>query len=108
MALPKKGLRKITIDDNQFVWKVRKKISWEEKHDGQLGIPIQHIDGGQMLIVYVGFSRSYFSENNEFAITPVLIAKSIRKAIDLGWKYKDKGQVFILDCSDLVNDDSEI
>ncbi len=34
MALSKKGFRKIIVDGNEFLWKVRKKVSWEEIHDG--------------------------------------------------------------------------
>lgn len=102
MAIPKNGFRKITIDENQFLWKVRKKISWNEIHNSPLGIPIQHIDGGQLLIIYVGFSRSYFEKNNEFPITPSLIEKCIRKGIESGWEYNEKGKQFELDCSDIL------
>ena len=102
MAIPKKGFRKITVDENQFFWKVRKKISWNELHNSPLGIPIQHIDGGQLLIIYIGFSRSYFTENNEFPITPSLIKKCIRKAIESGWKYNEKGKQYELDCSNIL------
>ncbi len=100
MALPKRGFRKITIDNNQFLWKVRKKISWDEIHNSTLKIPIQHIDGGQLLILCLGFSRSYFENNNEFSITPRLIEKCIKKAISLGWNYhEENGKQFEIDCS---------
>jgi hypothetical protein len=101
MAILKKGFRKITVDENQFLWKVRKKISWNEIHNTPLGIPIQHANGGQLLIITIGFSRSYFEENNEFPITPSLIEKCIRKGIDSGWKYNEIGKQFNLDCSDI-------
>jgi len=101
MAIPKKGFRKITIDGHEFLWKVRKKISWNEIHDAPLGIPIQHINGGQLLIITIGFSRSYFQKNNEFQIKPSLIEKCIRKAIKLGWKYNENGKQFELDCIDI-------
>jgi len=102
MALPKKGFRKIIVDENQFLWKVRKKISWNEIHNEPLGIPIQHIDGGQLLTVYIGYSRSYFDKNNEFPITPALIEKCIRQAINEGWKFKEKGKHLKLDYSDIA------
>ena len=102
MAIPKKGFRKITVDGNQFLWKVRKKISWNERHNSPLGIPIQHISGGSILIVYLNFTRSGYEENNEFPITPSLIEKCIRKAIKAGWEYNEKGKQFEFDCSDMI------
>ncbi len=104
MVIPKKGFRKITIDENQFFWKVRKKISWNEIHNGSLGIPIQHVNGGRLLIVYIGFSRSYFEKNNEFPITPSLIEKCIRKAIEAGWMYNEDGNQFEFDCCDVMKE----
>ena len=56
MGIPSKGFRKIIVDGNEFVWRVRKKISWNEAHNGSLGIPIQYIDGGQLLIISIGYS----------------------------------------------------
>ncbi|GAA3645212.1 hypothetical protein [Flavivirga jejuensis] len=53
----------------------QKEISWNETYNTPLGIPIQHVNGGQLLIITIGFSRSYFEENNEFPITPSLIEK---------------------------------
>lgn len=102
MALAKKGFRKIMVDETEFLWKVRKKVSWNEIHNGQLGIPIQHLNGGQLLVITVGFSRSYFEMNNEFPITPHLIERCIKKAITEGWKYSAAGQTFELDCSELI------
>lgn len=104
MVLPKKGFRKIVIDENQFVWKVRKKISWNEIHDVPLGIPIQNINGGQLLIITIGYSRSYFAENNEFQITPSIIKICIKKAIESGWNHNVNGPRMEFDCSELVKD----
>ena len=42
MTLPKKGFRKIVVGGEEFRWKVRKKISWNELHNGTLGIPIKN------------------------------------------------------------------
>ncbi|GEM_PF-3894065 len=40
MAISKKGLRKIQVLNKDFYWRVRKKISHDESHNEQLGIPI--------------------------------------------------------------------
>ena len=104
MSVPKKGFRKITFNGEVFLWKVRKKVSWEEIHNGLLGIPIQHVHGGALLVVTTGYSRSYFEENNEFSITPILIEKCIDKAIKSGWDYSKNGPKYELDCSELVKE----
>ena len=104
MAIPKKGFRKVIVDDNEFLWKVRKKVSWNEIHDGQLGVPIQNVKGGQLLILTIGYSRSYFIENNEFEITPSIIEICIREAIIDGWSHKTKGSQYEFDCSRSLSD----
>jgi hypothetical protein len=58
MAISKKGLRKIQVEGENFYWRVRKKISHDEYHNDQLGIPIQHESEGQLLIAYIGYCRS--------------------------------------------------
>jgi len=102
MAFPKKGFRKIHVDCNVFLWKVRKKISWNEIHDGLLGIPIQHTEGGQLLRVTIGYSRSYFTGNNEFQITPSMIEICIREAMKKGWNPRSTGPVFDFDAAGLI------
>lgn len=104
MALPKKGFRKITIDENEFLWKARKKVSWNEIHDGQLGIPIQNAEGGRLLMLTLGYSRSYFTGNNEFQITPAIIEICIKEAIKNGWDHQSTGPKFEFDCSGLIKD----
>ena len=98
MALAKKGLRTIQVGGESFVWKVRKRVSHEEKHSAQLNIPIQHVSGGQLFIAHIGYSRSgYEAYGIEGAgwlkeITPEIIANCIMKAISLGWQYKCSGK----------------
>ena len=109
MALPKKGSRKIIVDGDQFVWKVRKKATHSEEHDTPLSIPIQYIDedgnGGQLLLATLPYARSGYGTYRLREITPALIEKCIKKAIQSGWLYKqkaEKGKYFGLDCMDLV------
>lgn len=91
MAISKKGLRKIRVLNEYFYWRVRKKISHDEAHNEQLGIPIQHESGGQLLIVYVGFGRSQsYGRESLKPITPSIIKGCILKAIKLGWHFDKK------------------
>jgi hypothetical protein len=101
MAISKKGFRKIEVNEHLFLWKVRKKISWEEKHNAPLKIPIQYINGGQLLIATVAFSRSGYGQYTLDAITPELIRKCILKAIKSGWSFDKEGKALDLDCQEL-------
>jgi hypothetical protein len=98
MALAKKGLRTIEVGGENFVWKVRKKVAHEEKHGNQLNIPIEHVNGGQLFIAHIGYSRSGYEAygiegaGNFREITPAIIAACITKAISLGWQYKCSGK----------------
>ncbi len=93
MAISKKGLRKIQVSGEEFYWKVRKKISHDEAHNDQLGIPIQHKSEGQLLMVYVGYCRSEdYGREPLKSITPSIIKECIMTAIELGWKYDEKGK----------------
>jgi len=100
MTLPKKGIRLITVNGEQFVWKVRKKRNWNEEMGGSLMIPIQYIQGGQFLIVDSDYCRSdmreaaYGKPNKISAITPSFIEKCIHKALKEGWNYKSEGKPF--------------
>jgi hypothetical protein len=98
MTLAKKGLRTLEVNGEKFVWRVRKKVSHEEKHGAPPDIPIQYIHGGQLLIAHVGYARSgYESYGIEGAgtlkeITPAVIKDCIVRAIRLGWQYKSCGK----------------
>lgn len=91
MAMSRKGSRKIVIDGNEFIWKIKKCLSHNERHDMMYQIPIQHIGGGQILLVSTGFCRSYNYEGSRvFQITPSIIAKCIEHAIEEGWQFMEK------------------
>ncbi|WP_336960776.1 hypothetical protein [Chryseobacterium contaminans] len=92
MAIAKKGLRQIIVDDKIFYWKIRKKISHNEKHDVEYEIPVQHESEGQILLINVGFCRSESYERESMEITPSLIQSKVIEAIELGWKYHQPGK----------------
>ncbi|KFF18892.1 hypothetical protein [Chryseobacterium sp. JM1] len=98
MALAKKGLRKIVVDDQIFYWKIRKIVSHNEKHDNEYGIPVQHESEGQLLLIYTGFCKSIDYGRELMNITPKLIQSKITEAIELGWNYSQPGKTV-----DLVN-----
>lgn len=95
MAISAKGLRHLSVAGGAFHWKVRKKISWDELHDDQVCIPIQHVSGGQLLVAYIGYARSIYgaiSKHTIFPINPKVIEQYILEAINMGWQYKTPGK----------------
>lgn len=91
MTMPRKGSRKIVIDGNEFIWKIKKDPSHSESHDVMYQIPIQHIGGGQILLVSTGFCRSYaYKGSRVFQITPSIITRCIEYAIGEGWQFMEK------------------
>ena len=69
--------------------------------DNNLSIPIQHINGGQLLIAKIAFSRSGYGNYTIENITPYLIRKCILKALNEGWIYNEEGNPLELDCTQL-------
>lgn len=92
MAVAKKGLRKIITGDEIFYWKIRKKISHNERHDIEYEIPVQHESEGQILLINVGFCRSESYGREPIEIVPSLIQSKITEAIELGWEYHQHGK----------------
>lgn len=93
MGISKKGSRKIVVDGHTFYWKVRKKVSHEECHDDEYGVPIRHESEGQLLFAYVGYCRSgYPGRESIESITPSIIKSCITQAIELGWQYELPGR----------------
>lgn len=92
MAIAKKGLRKIIVDDEIFYWKIRKKASHNERHDVEYEIPVQHENEGQILLINAGFCRSESYGREPMEITPGLIQSKIIEAMELGWEYHQSGK----------------
>lgn len=103
MAIAKKGSRKIVVDGNEFIWKVRKYVNHNEHHGVDYCIPVQSVDG-QILLITTGYNRSGsdYSANHQFPITPSIIQKCIRYAISKGWQYKEKRPPFEIDCTSII------
>lgn len=98
MAISSKGMRKITVNGEVFLWKIRHKMSHEEDHNDQYAIPVQHPSGGQLLFVFVGFSRAWggYINNSPESVTPKMIQPLIEEAMKLGWKFNEPGKPIAL------------
>ncbi len=97
MAISKKGLRAIVVEDETFYWKVRRKVSHNEGHNVEYAIPIQHESEGRLLFVYVGFCRSEdYGRESIASISPKLIRRKILEGIALGWDFRANGAAVYL------------
>ena len=109
MSFPKKGTRTIVVDNNTFLWKVKKCPSHSEKHDVQYEIPIQHVLGGQLLLASVGYCRSkWYHESEVFSITPLLIERCIRYAQADGWHFHEKLPPLRKDCIAILTSEAHV
>lgn len=94
MSFPKKGTRKIVVYNECYYWRIRKKMTHNEKHGDALGIPIQHESGGTILIANLGYCRAGalggYPPNSIPNIKPSTIKCCIAFAIKNGWNYEAK------------------
>lgn len=98
MAYPRKGLRKITVDDQLYVWSAK-------GNDYNISLTVlADVEGGQILQATFPYLQdvtefadgSGFAEN-QFVITPYTVREVILLALSQGWKPLDSGKPFFLD-----------
>ncbi len=88
-----------------FLWAIRKYPTHNERHDVEYKIPIQYINGGQLLLVQLGYCRSGYTSSVIPSIRSRIIEKCICKALDCGWDFKLKHPPLELDCLDIMSND---
>lgn len=102
MALPKKGLRKITVDEMRYGWSAT-------GNDGWISLTVAPLNnGGQILttafnyhhkVVEEGISENggtWRSLEQQLIITPYIVRQSIQYALKKGWNPSEKGPQFTL------------
>lgn len=106
MSIPRKGSRKIAIDGEEFIWKIKKHPSHNERHNVGYEIPVQHVNGGQILLVSLGYCRSRYDRRNTYPVTPSLIGRCIKYAVYDGWKFKEKLPPLQKDCTAILKEEA--
>ena len=85
MSLPKKGLRKITVNQNNYGWKVTGNDGWID-----LYIESQDMKNGQLLNAIFNYHhkpKNTISENNPpFKIASGIVKQIIDLGLANGWK----------------------
>jgi len=97
MTIPKKGSRKIIVDENTFLWKVPE--NWADV--GYIAI-VQHIHGGQLLQLDLKDLAHQYMAHGLPPITPSFIEESIREVIANGWTFYISKPTTKIDCSGIL------
>lgn len=110
MALPKKGLRKITVENVRYVWNTT-------GNDGWISLSIRHIDGdGQLLTAVFDYHSEKIGEftlldnsvgtswKQRMLITPFIVRQVILYALTQGWTPTQKAPQLNLGSLDGVID----
>jgi hypothetical protein len=96
MAIPKKGSRKITVNNTEYRWNIRRKPSHCQA-DFALNVTVSaelYEMSGSVLVIEFSWNQYQYSDKTEFPVTPKLIEQSISSAISKGWKPEKKGSQF--------------
>lgn len=98
MTLPKKGSRRIVVDNIAYRWAIRRKPTYNEAlGDRNTQAAVELYDNPRStLLVYFPWVRndSWMTLTAQPPITPNLIEQCIREAIAGGWSPDEKGGAF--------------
>ncbi len=99
MSIPKKGTRKIIVDEESFLWLIRRKATYSQECEscGNLHVAIEHAQkrGSVLVIITDRPHPQGLSPANEVKpVTPSDVAQWIRQAIQLGWPPRAIGNTF--------------
>ncbi|MBD2767581.1 hypothetical protein IC235_06715 [Hymenobacter sp. BT664] len=111
MALPKKGLRKITVNDCRYAWSVT-------GNDYVVHLSIVPLDNlGRLLTTEFGYHSKLtgklhdtagkvigYSTKQQLIITPYIVRQVIQYALSKGWEPKEKGpQLHLPDIEGMID-----
>ncbi len=95
MSLPKKGLRKITVDNNNYCWKVSGNDGWID-----LYIESQDVKNGQLLNAkfhYHHKPKNTINESNpQFKISSGIVKQVIKLGLENAWQPLEQKSVLSL------------
>lgn len=96
MAIRKKGARRIIVDGQSYLWRVRRRGPDPDNRGWGWSFAVQHAEAaGSTLIVHL--TRRHPSWNT--TVTPVIpseVARCIRLAVAEGWQPTAQGSAFHL------------
>ncbi len=103
MAIPKKGSRKITIDNVTYRWTIRQKPTYYQECMGTniLGAVELFLNPACTLSIdfpNVRFDNLVMGTKNALSVTPKIIEFCIKDAIKKGWKPQIEAATFEYHC----------
>jgi hypothetical protein len=101
MALARKGLRRVTVDDVKYEWAIRKKPTYVQgAFTTPMTIAIQRADAddGCVLLVNARISRpDNWIAPHQTSVTPRMVRAMISGALAEGWLPLQSGSAFRFD-----------
>lgn len=95
MSLPQKGLRKITVDNNNYGWKVSGNDGWID-----LYIESQDVKNGQLLNTKFHYhhkpEETITEDNPQFKISSGIVKQVIKLGLENAWKPLEQKSVLSL------------
>jgi hypothetical protein len=98
MSIPKKGSRKIIVQEEPFIWRIRKKATYLQScyPEGCLYIAVEHDrePGSNLIIETDRLHPKGFNLTQIDPIIPADVALWIEQALEMGWMPKKSSQPF--------------
>jgi len=96
MAIPRKGSRRIVVDNIEYLWYIRRKPTYDQSLDGGLTFAVEMISEEKTATLVVNSPThrpdSYLGDSPVF-ISPKDVEKAIQTALSVGWQPID-GKTF--------------
>lgn len=97
MAIPKKGSRKIIVDDIEYRWRIRWKPSYGQGiGESNLTAAIELYENPQspLIITFPWLRPDSWVGKTKESVTPKDIETCVKNALSQGWKPNVKGKIF--------------
>jgi hypothetical protein len=99
MTIPKKGSRKIIVDNIEYRWRVRHKGTYmQDVFESFLTASVELYENPQnaLLVEFPWVRFDAYIGDAKQPVTPKLIESCIKTALSQGWKPNEKGKTFQL------------
>jgi hypothetical protein len=102
MAQARKGSRRIVIDDRSYRWIVRRRPSYSQALGWSplsLAIELDETVGQRLHIELDVVRPDSWIDPKPVSLTPAIVARLIREALQVGWKPEECGPVMLVHAS---------
>jgi len=89
MTLPSRGKRTITVDGIDYHWLIRSRATYsQECESGNMLAAVEQADskGATLSVIFPWVRYEGICEFDTRSVTPVMIEKCIREALNEGWR----------------------